>query len=856
MDDGLKVSRTNETIYRRPFIPLLLGLMGGIAGGAQLPGYRWTALILVIFLFALSIIQLAGRRAPGYLPCLLFAVLGYLSIQPWLCPRFAENHIVHFADDDKWDIVGTVSDHPNRRADRCYFTLAAQTVAKSQSAFEVHGGLRVTLADGAVLIHKGDRLRLSSAKIRPVRSFQNPGGFDYRRYMAYRGIWVRTFIRSQQLRILDGTGPSGLENLIRKTRLKVETLIDQTYPGDHQAVLKALLLGQKHQISPELRDHFNRVGIGHLLAISGLHIGIVAASAFLFFSFILKFSQLLLLSGRVKQVAGLLSLGPVIFYALLAGLSPSTQRAVIMVSVFMLGHVIYRDQDVVNTLAVAALIILAVNPPALFNVSFQLSFAAVLGIVMGLDLVPRAAAKHHQARIFDNVARRAGVFFMVSVFALIATLPLVMHTFNRISLISAPVNFILVPIVAFWVVPVGLGAVFLSFLHSTPALWLLRLDGWVLEHMLALVRWLSNLPFAAIRTFTPTLFEMACFYLLVGSMYAWAVGSPRVHPIPRPPPVSGTGWAPQGPILRPKRSIRSRLPMALCLLALVLISADTVYWIYQRFWRNDLRVTAIDVGQGSANLLELPRGYCILIDGGGFSDNAIFDVGARVIAPLLLQRKIMSVDLIVLSHANSDHLNGLIHIAEHFNPRAIWTNNQPQFIQGFQQLLDVIGRHGINHPAFSSLNRTMTINGVTLLILYPPKDFLQRSVDQKWRSTNNNSIVIKITYGDIGLLFPGDIMTRAEKELEQIAPAALQSQVLMAAHHGSRSSSSVGFVRAVRPEVVIISCGWNNRFGFPHPVVLNRLETLKARIYRTDRNGAITLTTDGANLQVSVQADQ
>ena len=254
------------------------------------------------------------------------------------------------------------------------------------------------------------------------------------------------------------------------------------------------------------------------------------------------------------------------------------------------------------------------------------------------------------------------------------------------------------------------------------------------------------------------------------------------------------------------------------------------------------------MGQGTASLLEIPNGFNILIDGGGFSDNSSFDVGARIIAPFLWQKKIKTVDTLILSHPNSDHLNGLLYIAKHFNVKQVWTNSQGSKTESYKNFKAIVEQLKIPSPKFRDLPRLHKINGVGLKVLYPPVDFLEKRKQEKWRNTNNNSLVIQIEMGKITFLFPGDIRTRAEKELVQLNGPTLKSTVLFAPHHGSRNSSSDLFLKSVDPEIVIISAGWKNRFKFPHPLILNQYRQRGFRIYRTDLNGAITLTTDGNDI--------
>jgi competence protein ComEC len=225
-------------------------------------------------------------------------------------------------------------------------------------------------------------------------------------------------------------------------------------------------------------------------------------------------------------------------------------------------------------------------------------------------------------------------------------------------------------------------------------------------------------------------------------------------------------------------------------------------------------------------------------------------MGARVLAPLLWRKKIKSIDTLILTHPNSDHMNGLIYIAAHFNVRQIWTNTEDRNTFGYRTLMNVVAQKDISMPRFENLARQQKINGVALNILYPQVDFLKKKAFDKWRNSNNNSLVVRISMGSISFLFPGDITTEAENELVHISGVNLSSTVLLAPHHGSRSSSTIPFLDSVDPQIVVISAGWKNRFRFPHPDVLKRYNQRGCRILRMDTHGAVALITDGQNLAI------
>jgi competence protein ComEC len=282
---------------------------------------------------------------------------------------------------------------------------------------------------------------------------------------------------------------------------------------------------------------------------------------------------------------------------------------------------------------------------------------------------------------------------------------------------------------------------------------------------------------------------------------------------------------------------------------------DGLYWGYQRFWTDKLRITIIDVGHGNASLVEIPGGEVILIDGGGFSDNSVYDVGKRIVAPLLWRRKIRTVQTLILSHPNSDHLNGLIYIAQRFHVKRFLSNGQSADTRGYEKLMATIRERDVRMPAYEHMERNWSVGDVDIGLLYPLPGFLDKQALEPWRDGNNNSLVVKASLRDVSFLFPGDIEAAGEIELVRVARGDLRSRVLVAPHHGSRSSSTQTFLDAADPEIVVVSSGFNDQYGAPHPEVLERCNRLGTRIITTPQHGAVTFVTDGEKLWVKTVAE-
>ena len=852
-------------VYFRPAIPLLISLMTGIAIGSWIPGHGFLAYLIIFSCAGLLFYLIIKNKSDSISPLILFAALGYLSIQPWVLPKFSADHIINFAGAKKYKIIGTIDSIPSEYNNRIKLILKTITLEEENKSCFVKGKLRVTVAGKSFFPAKGDRVSLTG-RIKLIRNFNNPGAFDYKRYMAFKGIFATSYVSGKKLVLLKKGSERGLCKSVEDTRDKIRRLIDNTKGKDQKSVLKALIIGEKNSVSQYLRNAFNRAGVGHLLAISGLHIGIIASVAFIFFLWILSYIKYFLWYAWAKKGAAILTLMPVMAYGLISGMSPSTQRAVIMIAVFLAAFIFEKQHDPINTLALAAMIILIIFPPSLFSISFQLSFAAAFSIIYGLSKTYNRIYNQPN-RQTDNraVSKKKGIkqgwgfliqkklftFLLVSLFAILGTLPIVAFYFNQVSLVGMAANFIIIPLIGFIVVPLGLFSAFLSLISFSAALLFMNVSAIVLTYAIDIVYFISDFQFAACKIVTPTYFEICCYYLLVYAVLNIITAEKKALSNKEHGSVRGQSDAPL--FIRLKEKILTRRKIAGIIFVVVLLAGiiDVFYWINLRFRNDDLKVTIIDVGQGSCGLLEFPKGFIMLIDGGGFSDNSIFDVGARIVAPFLWRKKIKTIDTIILSHPNSDHLNGLLYIAEHFNVKNIWTNGEPADTLGYKKFINIIKDKKIHTPEFKNMSRVYNINGAYIKILYPEYDFFDKIKKDKWRNSNNNSIVLKVEFGTKSFLFPGDIMARAEKELAAVSGDELKSVVLIAPHHGSKSSSTNRFLEKVKPEFAVISSGFRNRFKFPHPSVLKAYKNKGYRVYCTADSGALTMTTDGDSLSIT-----
>jgi competence protein ComEC len=493
-------------------------------------------------------------------------------------------------------------------------------------------------------------------------------------------------------------------------------------------------------------------------------------------------------------------------------------RATLMLAVFTLSLIVQREKDLVNSLLLAAFLILSMYPEALFTASFQLSFIGVAALICIFPLLPvprLLLSQDDKKQRFSRLGRRLYQFICGSLIIFLYTTPVALYHFHRFTPLGIPANLIAVPVVAFLVLPAGLLAVLLLPLSVSLAGFLLTAGSLGLNLVVALSGMLGNFAWA---TFWP------------GSLRVWQVAVAYLILFL--------------PLANTKRRWCFGL-MALC--SLVLLGS----WLVPNHFlaaRPLLRVTFLDVSQGNSAVVEFPGQSVMLIDGGGFHDNS-FDLGRYVLAPYLWHRRITRLDAMVLSHPHPDHYQGLRFVAAHFPIEQFWYSTVSRWDPDIRSLLRTLVEKKVVFLSPKKLSSNQNINGVEVQVLHPPAHFSGSTTNLTNKELNNLSLVVRLRYKDVSFLFPGDIEEETEDEL--VRRAHLQPvDVLLVPHHGSRSSSSLPFLQRLKPKIAIFSVGYDNRFHLPAYRIRQRYDALGIQTYRTDVDGAITISTDGKKLEV------
>ena len=837
-----------DTLLRQTFLVLLaIVFLAGQVGWEWPAAFVWPSAGAILAGTSVLTWRTSGWR-PVVLLCLLCAAFatGRVMVRQVHAPDFPVHHLRQLNLPKKVILEGWLYREPERSPTRGRLHLEAERVWQDGKPRPAVGKVRVTVRHLKSGWQYGDRLRLT-VKLRPPRNFHTPGSFDHVGYLARRGIYVTAFLWDDEDIEKCGERERGLRHRIEHIRRTIGTFFDAQLESIPAAVLRALIIGDKSRIDPEVRNDFQRVGAAHVLAISGLHIGIVAFLAYQMWWWLLGRSRYLLIAWLVPKLAAVLTVPVVLVYAVLAGGNVSTWRAVTMACVFLGAILFDQKEEGIRSLALAALIICFLWPGAVFDASFQLSFAAVLGILLGLR---RFRARQEPAeetemrrRWVGRLVRPLRLFCIVSLSAMAGSLPLVALHFHIVSFVGLLANLLIVPLLGSGVIVPGLVAAGVVSLLSrqnvrkivvilgwvavallTVNVWaaalLVKLAGLIIWVMVWLVETLAAFPHAATYVVTPTLFEIALFYGLCVTLLFFS----HINP----------------PALRKT--------VLACLLGAILL--DGGYWIAQRYFRTDLRVTFLDVGQGDATVIEFPGSHVMVIDGGGFLSQT-FDSGEAILAPFLWQKKIGRVDTLVLTHPHLDHYGGLEFLARHFGVTAFWSNGkQSKGSRSFTALDETLTERGIERHVLcrSAAVPEPKIGGVHIQVLHPP-------CGRTGLDTNNSSLVLRLSHGDVDILLTGDIETTAEDMLLS-AREPLDSEVLKVPHHGSGTSSSPRFLAAVSPDVAVASLGHLNRFDFPPPEVVERYERHGVEFLRTDTAGAVTITSDGRGYRVAITRQQ
>jgi competence protein ComEC len=804
-------------LVHRPLFHLLFSFTSGIVIGHHLSPEPFIFFILALSFCVLLFFFLMQGRKTWFLPLVVFVLIGILASTKIPDPDRPPGTIQELFQRKNVILTGIVARSLEQGPTSSRMLLNLASFKEGDEWRAVSGNLLLNIRNCQKQWPVGQRLA-GRVRIRPVRNFNNPGAFNYRQHLADRAIWLRGYVRSDMDLVPLDKPERNWNYFLDVARIRIRAFIDGWLPPDLAGLYRSLLLGERYALSADLRELLYNAGIGHLLAISGLHLGLVAGFAFLVCYFVAV--RIPAVAGRwgAQPVAALAAFPVALSYGLLTGMALPALRAILMLAVFTLALVIQREKDLVNSLLLAALLILSIYPEALFSVSFQLSFIGVASLICILSVLPAPRlllSQDDKREKLRGLVRRFYQFICGSLILSLYTAPVVLYHFHRFAALGIPANIIAVPVVGLLVLPAGLLAVSLLPVSISLAGFLLTLGSLGLNLIVALSNKLASLTWATFWPGSPRAWQVALAYVLLLL-----------------------------PLAKTRRWCRFSV-MAVCFL--VLIGS----WMIPHHFRSSkslLRVTFLDVSQGNSAVVELPGDSIMLVDGGGFQGNS-FDVGRYVLAPYLWHRGITRLDTMVLSHPHPDHYQGLRFVAAHFPIKQFWYSPVSRRDPNIRSLLTTLSDKKVVFVSPRKLATSQNINGVDIQVLHPPADFSGSARTLTDKELNNLSLVLRLRYKNVSFLFPGDIEEETEDEL--VRRAHLEPvDVLLVPHHGSRTSSSLPFLQRLKPKIAIFSVGYDNHFHLPAYSIRQRYDALGIQTYRTDLHGAITISTDGDQVEV------
>ena len=770
-----------------PVAPALIacGITAGLAAG-------WTA-------------YLTRRERTAFAAVLFTALCLGSGLYSRANDDYEKNPVKRFAVADYADFTGRLFRSPGFAVGKTYLYLSVERISFSNRDTEARGKLRVTVLHqdkfpSPVRLRAGDRVKVS-ARVLPRRDFRNFNESGLADLRKNQGIHNHAVTKSALLvEKLPGKGGPPFLGAISSVRLawqeKIEKFFanaDGTALTQEGAVFEALLLGERGRLSPATTAALQRSGLYHIIAISGAHIAVIA---FLLFSAL----SLVRLPKRLAYAALILVLA---LYAILVEGRASVFRAVIMTIVFLAGKLLWKNSRVLNTISFSAGLLLAVNPFYLFDMGFQLTFAATLSIILFYPKV---------IRLLPRLPLKIGELFALSVTAQLGVMPFLARSFHRVTFSGLLLNFLAIPLTGLLM---ALGFVFLGAALVSP--FAARLMVPALAFFVRAFLWTTGLadplPFLSYRIPTPHLLTVIGYFVFLLLS-----------------------------LLRPRFKGQRLVSLGV----FIVFAAVLVTYPFPPRSSRGLELTFLDVGQGDSILVEFPGRKKMLIDGGGVADDSL-DIGELVVSRYLWDLGVKKLDVLVLTHGHPDHLNGLKSVARNFQIGEFWEAVRPPAGNpAYEELMRNLEPSADRHTVGRGFSHR---EGKVLVEALHPEPGAPSLKD----IANDQSLVLKIAMGTQSFLLPADIGAGAEAELIK-GEADLRARVLKSPHHGSRTSSSPAFLDAVRPEFVVVTAGRGNFYGLPHPDIIARYLERGARVLRTDEEGAVRFATDGSTLKVSTSA--
>ena len=673
-------------------------------------------------------------------------------------------------------------------------------------------------------IFPGDYIRVIG-KIDNISSYNNFKIFNYEEYLKRKNIYGSIDIEKSIDIILIKNKYDKFKyyryKIIEFVIKRVTKNID-TNPG----ILIGILIGNTDLIEEEVVENFNKSSISHILAVSGTHVSFIIIFIGAIFDKIIN-------NYRLKKIMLIIIL---IMFLYIIGFTASVARAVIMGIVLLLSKLIFRKSDVLNNLLFSAIVLLVINPYFIFDLGFLLSYLTTMGIIMFYSNIEKLISKTKGKNFKYKVKEYIKTSIIISISSNLMIIPVMSYSMNNISLTYIIPNLLIGPLVILLEI---LGIIYLII----PNFFILNyFISFILDLVDKIAFNSSKIPFSSILTSSPSIIEIIIFYIIIYLFYMLLTQNSKNQLINKLKKIKiqvsnilkrfNNNENKDKNLNMNKKILIRKVLILITILLIIFIS----YFKINIFKKGKIEICFLDVGQGDCTFINTENNKKILIDGGG---NEYYDIGENILKPYFLKRKIKKLDYIIISHLDFDHVGGIISLLDYIKVEKIILPIQFEKYDNLDLLLEKIKKSDTEIILLKAKDKIYLDENTYIDVLWPDK---QRKVLEN--SINNNALVFKLNYKKFSMLFTGDIENEAESALVEKYKnnkKILKSTVLKVAHHGAETSSIQNILDLVSPKISLIGVGRNNNYGHPSKSVIDRLNKLNSRVYRTDRDGEIII---------------
>ena len=676
-----------------------------------------------------------------------------------------------------------------------------------------------------VNLEYGDKIFITGEFQEP-QGMRNEGGFNYKEYLKSLNIYGS--VKAKNIKVIEQNKGNIFMNFTYKISDEIKENIEEFMGEKYSGLLLGLLLGDSSKIDENIEENFKITSLTHILAVSGAQVSYIIVAMYS----LLK-RKIGIQKTRVVIIASL------IFYTALTGFSPSIVRAGIMGIILMISGLVFRKNDIINSIAISLFFMLVYNPFLLENVGLQLSYLGTIGII-GFNKTIILILKNIQIRNrkwkykinrkLILLISKIKEILAVTMSASLAVVPVMIYHFNLFGTYFLITN-LLASIIIGPITLLGTLLVIISFISINIA----KILSYILKFLIDILLFISSfskLPISKIYIPTPTITFIIIIYLsLIISLFIYKVFHER---------------NPNTTILRVRNLlalVKYKFKQNRNYIIKRIVIINIVIFLCIIFIPRDLKINFVDVGQGDSTFIITPKNKTILIDGGG-SNTGSFDVGENTLLPYILDKGYNKIDLMIISHFDSDHVGGLLTILEEIKVEKVLIAKQEEQSENYKRFLNIVKEKNIPVIVGKRGDKINIEKDLYLDILFPESEQIEENV------INNNSLVFNIHYNNFSMLFTGDIEEIAEKRIIEITnKSRLKADIIKIPHHGSKTSSTRELLEIVLPKIALIGVGKDNLFGHPSSETIDKLDELEIKTYRTDINGEIMINVNKSGIR-------